>query len=631
MESIPPRIGEPPSNGDRPPISLPTSDSAPEIEPIGRLDRLRRLVIGAPRDLKDRSIFHQLSLVPFLAWVGLGADGLSSSAYGPADAFIALGEHRYLAVGLALATALTVLVISAGYRRIIAEFPHGGGGYVVATKLLGKGAGVLSGSALLVDYALTITTSIAAAGDALFSLRPESWQPGKVPVEIAMVIGMTLLNMRGVRESIVPLVPVFLLFLLTHVLLIGGGILGYGLDIVRVAGEVRHGFSGGLSTLGLAGMAALFARAYSLGGGTYTGIEAVSNGIPIMREPKVQTAQRTMVYMATSLALTASGLLLCYILVGVSAEPGKTLNAVLTERVVGGLPGAGAFIVATLAAEALLLVVAAQAGFIDGPRVLSNMALDGWFPKRFSALSDRLTTQNGIVLMGLASLLALLYTGGRVDKLLVMYSINVFVTFSLSMAGMLRDALRRRAEKGARGDIALFAVSLTVCVTILVVTSIEKFSEGGWLTLAITAALVGVCFFVRDQYRRVAAKLGELNESLVQLPLDGPREVPTSDGKGPTAAVLVGGYNGIGIHTLLTMINSFRDYFSHVVFVSAGTIDSGVFKGEQDLSGLETSLLEQTARYVALARSLGLPACARVAIGTDPVDDLEKQIGRAHV
>src|SRR5437870_5018998 len=141
----------------------PISGSRPEPANPGALARLRRLVIGAPRDLEDRSIFHQLALVPFLAWVGLGADGLSSSAYGPADAFLAVGEQHYLAVGLALATALTVLVISAGYRRIIAGFPHGGGGYLVATRLLGKNAGVVSGSALLVDYALTITVSIAAA------------------------------------------------------------------------------------------------------------------------------------------------------------------------------------------------------------------------------------------------------------------------------------------------------------------------------------------------------------------------------------------------------------------------------------------------------------------------------------
>lgn len=134
-------------------------------------ERLKRLVVGAPRDLTDRSIFHRLSLIPFLAWVGMGADGLSSSAYGPEEAFLTLGQHTYLAVFLAAAMAFTVAIISTGYARIIEAFPHGGGGYVVATKLLGPRIGVVSGSALVVDYVLTITVSTAAAGDVLFSFQ----------------------------------------------------------------------------------------------------------------------------------------------------------------------------------------------------------------------------------------------------------------------------------------------------------------------------------------------------------------------------------------------------------------------------------------------------------------------------
>ena len=144
------------------------------------LSRVRRWLLGKPRDLADRSIFHQLSLIPFLAWVGLGADGLSSSAYGPPEAFGALGEHRWLAVAMAAMTAITVFIISFAYTRIIAAFPNGGGGYVVATKLLGPAPGLISGSALLVDYILTVTVSIAAAGDALFSFLPASWQGGKL-------------------------------------------------------------------------------------------------------------------------------------------------------------------------------------------------------------------------------------------------------------------------------------------------------------------------------------------------------------------------------------------------------------------------------------------------------------------
>src|SRR5712691_558957 len=141
--------------------------------------RISRLVFGKPRDVQDAKTFHTISLVALLAWVGLGADGLSSSAYGPDEAFRALGTHTYLAIALAVATAVTVIVISVAYSQIIAHFPFGGGGYVVATKLLGPTAGVVSGSALMIDYVLTITTSIAAGGDAIFSLYPQ-WAAWKL-------------------------------------------------------------------------------------------------------------------------------------------------------------------------------------------------------------------------------------------------------------------------------------------------------------------------------------------------------------------------------------------------------------------------------------------------------------------
>ena len=142
-------------------------------------ERLKRLLFGAPRDVEDPHVFHKISLIAFLAWVGLGADGLSSSAYGPDEAFRALGEHTYLAVFLALATALTVFIISYAYSRIIEHFPSGGGGYVVATKLLGPSFGVVSGCALLVDYVLTISVSIASAADQIFSFLPLGWARGR--------------------------------------------------------------------------------------------------------------------------------------------------------------------------------------------------------------------------------------------------------------------------------------------------------------------------------------------------------------------------------------------------------------------------------------------------------------------
>jgi len=207
---------------------------------------------------------------------------------------------------------------------------------------------------------------------------------------------------------------------------IGGGLLAHLPELPSTAVSISNGLRAGVGTLGPWAMFLLFLHSYSLGGGTYTGIEAVSTGLPIMREPRVYTAKRTMVYMAISLALTASGLLVCYLLWHVQPTPNKTLNAILFEKVAAGLPGGQLFVILTLLSEDCYSVVAAQAGFIGGPRVLANMAVDSWFPHRFTALSDRLTTGNGVLMMSGASLLALLYTRGDVSHLVVMYSINVF-------------------------------------------------------------------------------------------------------------------------------------------------------------------------------------------------------------
>lgn len=589
--------------------------------------RLRRLLVGKPRDLHDRSIFHRLSLIAFLAWVGLGADGLSSSAYGPDEAFRQLGEHTYLAVALALLMAITVLLISTAYRRIIEEFPTGGGGYVVATKLLGERAGVLSGSALLVDYVLTITTSIAAAGDALFSFLPAEWRAAKLATEVGLILVLIVLNIRGVRESVLALLPVFLLFLATHLLVIGGAILGHLPQMGETARSVSAGFQQGATTIGLGGMLVIFLRAYSLGGGTYTGIEAVSNGLPIMREPRVETGKRTMVYMGVSLAFTASGLLVAYLLWRVAPVEGKTMNAVLVERLASGLPLGQVFVVLTLFSEAMLLVVAAQAGFIDGPRVLSNMAVDSWVPHRFAALSERLTTQNGILLMGGAALAALLYTRGNVGHLLVMYAINVFVTFSLSMLAMLRFWWRhRRTRPEWRTRFTLFAFAFVLCVTILVVTVYEKFLEGGWVTVMITLLVIALCLLIRRHYRSAAARVDQLYRELGDLGAARPDQseaFPEPDRTQPVAAVLVESYGGVGIHTVLNLFRAFPNHFKGLVFLSVGVVDSSEFKGDDALEQLRHRTETMLARYRALAAELKVPSGARMKSGTEVVATAE--------
>lgn len=628
----------PPSSSSAVPADLivsPVDSPGPmsESEPIG--DRIKTFLIGRPRDLHDTAVFSHVTLIAFLAWVGLGADGLSSSCYGPAEAFIQLGAHSYLAVFLSLATIFTVLVISACYSHIIEAFPSGGGGYLVASKLLGPRVGVVSGCALLVDYVLTITVSVAAAGDALFSLAGPQAVVWKEPTEIAIVLLLIVLNLRGVKESVIFLMPIFLLFLATHAVLIVGALGMHVGEAGAKAGEIAGSIHREATNpeFGVWAMLLLFLRAYSMGSGTYTGIEAVSNSMPVMREPRVATAKRTMIYMAASLALTAGGLVMAYLLLDIRppAEGAtETMNHTLTAKFIeqlgfeGTVLGSG-FLWTTLLSEGALLFVAAQAGFIDGPRVLANMAHDSWVPHWFAHLSERLATHNGVLLMGTAALAALLATGGNVAALVIMYSINVFVTFSLSMIGMCRywraqphhHPLRRRR-------LGLFVSGATLCVAILAVTIYEKFDEGGWRTVAVTGAGVVLCLGINRHYRGVVRRLKRLDDSLGQLTGHGTPVVAEPDPDKPVAAILVGGYSGLGVHTLLNAMRFAPGHFEGLVFLSVGVIDSGNFKGAGAVDDLQHSCEESLGRYVDLANRLGLPSTSFLSIGTDAVDELEQ-------
>ncbi len=615
----------PPASGLPPGIGLtPEEPAAPERESWDR--RFVRALFGAPRSLTDRGLFHKLSLVPFLAWVGLGADGLSSSSYGPDEAFRSLGEHTYLALGVAALMALTISVISAAYSLIIEKFPLGGGGYIVATHLLGEKIGLLSGCALVVDYVMTIAVSIASAGAALFSFLPLAWTSWQLPVDVALILTLGVMNSRGVRESVLTLVPIFLVFMATHFALIVGGIVAKLPELPSTAQSVTLGYQQGRAAMGAGGLMLLLMFAYSFGGGTYTGLEAVSNGMPVMREPRVHTARRTMLYMAASLIFTASGLMICYLLWQVTPLPGKTMNAALLDGITAGVPGGPVLLVVTLVSEAALLVVGAQGGFVTGPAVLANMAVDSWVPRRFAAVSDRLTTRNGITLMTLAALAALLYTRGDVRRLVVMYSINVFLTFSLSLLGMFLFVVRERGKMRHRKRRALlFGTGLVLCLTILGFTVFEKFRLGGWLTLAVTGAVFVLCLSVRRHYRQIGATVRRLFRGLEDVPIEAPAAAPRElDPAQPTAAILVAAYGGLGMHTVFEVLRRFPSHYRNLVFISIGVIDSASLREEHGMDEVRKRTAAALEQYLDLARRLGVPATYRFTIGTDAVAEGER-------
>ncbi|MDP4225207.1 MAG: APC family permease [Bacteroidota bacterium] len=602
--------------------------------------KLKNIFIGRARNIGDKSTFHKISLVAFFAWIGLGADGISSSCYGPEEAFHFLLGHPGLAIFVALGTVFTIFIISSSYSQIIKLFPNGGGGYLVASKLISSRVGMISGCSLLIDYLLTITLSISSGADAIFSFLPVSWHQYKITVAIIALILLILLNLRGAKESVLSLTPIFIIFLLTHVFLILYVFISKAPELPVSAHATVTDVNNCLTQFGFLGTLFIILKAYSMGAGTYTGIEAVSNGMPILREPRVKTAHKTMNLMALSLSFMVFGLLISYALYNVQINPHKTMNAILLEESTAGWHHGLSYlyILITLVSEAALLFVAAQTGFLDGPRIMANMAIDLWFPKRFAALSDRLVTQNGVVLMGLGAILLMVFTRGAVSILIVLYSINVFITFSLSQLGMVRHWwIKRDATPGWFKKLSINGIGLVLTSFILISVVVVKFREGGWITLLITGLAVMMAFQIRKHYYRVTLRLqklrlnayAHLEESISRLKGEGKiQEVkPVEfDPEANTAIIMVSGFGGTGLHTLLEIIESFKGIYKNFVFIRVGIINARNFKGSQEMEIFKAGVIEDGKKYTRIANSLGYYAKSLWTIGTDPVFEVERML-----
>jgi amino acid transporter len=592
------------------------------------LRRVELLLLGRAKSPTEAGIFHHLSLIAFFAWVGLGADGLTSSCYGPEEAYLTLQGHVHLALFLALATAVTVAIIATSYSQIIQRFPSGGGGYIVATHLLSPAFGVVSGCALVVDYILTIAVSVASGVDALLSFASHADSSFKLPLCLAVILALLALNLRGVKESVRTLMPIFVIFVLTHAVLILGSVAHHAGALPGIVHESVAGTRESIQQIGLWATLFIFLRAFSMGAGTYTGIEAVSNGLPVLREPRVRTGQRTMLAMAISLALTAGGILVGYRLFGVQHQAGRTLNASLLHQFAGGwdtgaVPWGTLFIGLTLLAEGMLLFVAAQTGFVDGPRVMASMAVDGWVPNRFANLSSRLVTGNGIMFMAVAAALVLVYSHAKVSHLVIMYSINVFVTFTLSQLGMVRHWWRvRREQRGWMHKLTINGTGMLISLGILTVTVSLKFFQGGWLTVVITGGFVLVAFLVRRHYRRIGYAINLLNVTAQDAVLDADLEAQGKSGR--TVALFVNRYNGLGLHALARVRALFGRDLEKVIFISVAQVDSDHFRNEEQVEELRRERMLDLDRYVSLVKSEGLRGEVHWATATDAVAELER-------
>jgi len=495
--------------------------------------------------------------------------------------------------------------------------------------LIGPHAGLVSGAALIVDYVLTIAISVASGVDALFSLLPVSAQAYKLTLELVIVVLLLWMNLRGAKESIKILLPIFMGFVITHVVVIVYGLLVHVAGIPALVPDTL------METRKMAGETswlftiALLLKAYSLGGGTYTGIEAVSNNVNSLVEPRVRTGKMTMLYMAFSLAFTAGGIILLYLLWNAHPVEGQTLNAVVFNTIFNhmGLHDAKLALAlsTTLAFEAGLLLVAANTGFLGGPSVLANMAGDSWVPHKFRYLSTRLVTQNGVMVMGIAAFVLLLWSAGKVDLLVVLYSINVFLTFSLSLAGLCLYWLKQK-KAGQRwfGRMLLSVVGLLVTASILVVTVIEKFNEGGWMTILITTLVIAMCLVVRAHYHDTKEKIRTVDKVFAGQPFGSRTQPITPDPNDQTAVFIVGNSRGGGLHALLWVQRMFPGHFKNFIFINARTVDSHAYGGGGALEQMRTEANSTLKFFVDFCQSHGMASASILGFGIDVVDEVTR-------
>ena len=591
-------------------------------------ENIKTFILGKPKNPLQKDTRKHISLIAFFAWVGLGADGLSSLSYGPQEAFLALKDHPYLSIYLLFMISITIFIISMAYKQVIELFPSGGGSYKVATRLIGKFAGLICGTSLLLGYILTISMSIASGVDCLFSLFPLEFQQYKFLTGILTIFLLVYLNLRGIKESIKVFLPVFLSFIITHVFIILYGIFLKCPEAMNSINYASYEITKTSETCGGFFLIALLLQAYSLGSGTYTGLEAISNNVNMLAEPKVQTGKWAMLYMAISLSFLASGIIFMYYLYNVVPVTGETLNATTFSLILKYSSIKSFFLPFILLTETGLLFIGANTGFIGGSSVLANMSIDSWLPKKFQHLSSRLVVQNGIILFGVCAILVLFFTKGSISKLLVVYSTSVFITFTVSLLGLSFYWLKNIKIDTARRifKFSLSFLGFLICLFILFMLIYTKFMSGGWLAIAINVFVAFVCLIIWTHYKKAKKEMKKLDTLFID-PDSMPNKVNNIENLSinfdlPTAAFFVGNNLGESMHTILWAQRLFVNYFKNFVFLSAGIVDVYSFESDKAIEEMKKKVETRLGYLINYSNSKKIPSMVLCEYGTDHIEKL---------
>jgi len=477
------------------------------------LSRLRQLLIGPP--LPTHQLAHE-RLNKIRALAAFSPDALSSIAYANQEIYLGLvvaGSAGLLLawpIGLAITGLLVLVALS--YFQTIAGYPSGGGSYVVARKNLGTLPGLIAAAALLVGYLLTAAVSLTAGVEAMASAVPALWAY-RVPAALVLLLVITLLNLRGLHETgTLMAIPVYL-FLVTYL-----AMLAYGVVRLLVAGPgVPFSVAPPAAT---PVTAFLVLRTFSAGCTALTGVEAISNGVPVFKEPQARNAQRTLVVMALLMGVLFVGSIGLTQVLTVIAGPDETILSALARRLVGDGPAHLLVQISTM----LILAVAANTSYAGFPRLAALLAADGFLPRQLTVVGDRLVFANGILLLSLATGVLIILFGGDSHTLVPLFAIGVFLAFTLSQAGMVIHWWRERGRvwqlKATINALGAFATAGTILVI-----GTTRFLAGAWITILLIPCLVAAFLWIRAHYRQVAEQLSMAGFELPPTPTPHPRAV----------------------------------------------------------------------------------------------------------
>ena len=484
--------------------------------PIGRFERLlqaiKGMVLGSP--FASSQIVHE-RLNKLKALAIFSSDALSSSAYATEEILIVLvlagsgAVHYSLPIAAIIATLIAVVTVS--YRQTIRAYPSGGGAYIVAYTNIGRMAGLTAGAALLVDYVLTVSVSTSAGVAAVTSAVP-SIHALAVPMGVLVIGLITVGNLRGIREagSIFAIPTYFFIFCMVAVIVIGlyKVIAGDAPGSVLSEPDQPHiAVEKGLTLF-------LLLRAFSSGCAALTGIEAISNGVPAFEAPEIPNARTTMAYMAGILAFLFLGITFLanrFALVpteAIGAHP-ETIISQLGRHVFGQNPMYYAFQVAT----ALVLFLAANTSYSAFPPLGANLARDRFLPRQFSFRGDRLAYSNGIIILSLMAMALVIAFQANVNKLIPLYALGVFISFTLSQIGMVIH-LRREKQLGWKMAASISAFGSVATAVVAVIIGVSKFVTGAYISVAMMIVMMGVFALIRRHYDWYEAAVA-VDESLL--------------------------------------------------------------------------------------------------------------------